>query len=118
MNRAVPRIDAYDFGRITIDGKTYTSDIIVCPDGVKPGWWRREGHSLHPDDLASVIGLEPDVLIIGCGANGLLKVPDETRKWIEERGIELPALPTREACARFNKLAPGKKVVAALHLTC
>ncbi|MEQ8191120.1 MAG: hypothetical protein ABRQ39_24360 [Candidatus Eremiobacterota bacterium] len=44
-------IDSYDFGTIKISGKTYKSDVIIYPDRVDGKWWRKEGHSLHPDDL-------------------------------------------------------------------
>ena len=29
-----PRVEAYSFGEIIIDGKRYTSDVIIRPDGV------------------------------------------------------------------------------------
>jgi hypothetical protein len=118
MEPSTFRIEAYEFGSITIGGKTYTRDLIICPDGIRTDWWRREGHSLCPEDLDSVIGLDPEVLIIGCGRDGRLKVPDETRSWITRRGIELIALPTREACERYNELEGESKVIAGLHLTC
>jgi hypothetical protein len=118
MKTSAYRIEAYQFGSITISGKTYTHDLIICPDRIRTDWWRREGHSLYPEDLDSVIGFHPGVLIIGCGRDGRLKVPDQTRDWIERRGIELIDLPTREACDRYNELASQSKVVAGLHLTC
>jgi hypothetical protein len=118
MEPSAPHIEAYQFGRITIDGKTYTRDLIICPDGIRTDWWRREGHSLCPEDLDSVIGLEPAVLIVGCGRDDRLKVPEETRSWITSLGIELIELPTREACDRYNELAGGSRIVAGLHLTC
>jgi len=43
-----PRIEAYRFGRISIDGRAYTGDLIICPDGIRTDWWRPEGHSLRP----------------------------------------------------------------------
>lgn len=33
-------IEDYEFGRITIDGATYTSDVIIRPEGVDDSWWR------------------------------------------------------------------------------
>jgi hypothetical protein len=118
MQHSVPRIEAYDFGRITISGETYTRDLIICPDGVRTDWWRREGHSLFPEDLDNVIDLEPAVLVVGCGRDGRLTVPGQTREWIADRGTELIDLPTRQACDRYNELSAGSKVIAALHLTC
>ncbi|RLI41160.1 hypothetical protein DRO69_11945, partial [Candidatus Bathyarchaeota archaeon] len=62
-------IDSYDFGVIVIKGKRYTSDVIVLPEKVIDGWWRKEGHSLHMEDLKEVIEREPkpEVLVVGTG---------------------------------------------------
>jgi len=111
-------IDSYDFGRIVINGRRYTTDLIVFHDRVKDGWWRKEGHSLHIKDLDEVVQGNPKVIIIGTGYSGLMKVPAETREYVESKGIELIAQRTAEACKTFNSLVKSKKVVAALHLTC
>jgi len=111
-------IDSYDFGRIIIDGKRYSSDLIVFPDKVRDGWWRKEGHRLHVEDLKDVLEAKPEVLVVGTGYSGLMTVPPETRKFVESEGIELIAQKTAEACKTFNRLVKSRKVVAALHLTC
>jgi len=111
-------IDSYDFGRIVINGKHYNSDLIVFPDKVRDGWWRKEGHSLHVKDIDEAVRDKPEVLIVGTGYSGLMKVPAETREYIKSKGIELIAQRTAEACKTFNRLVDSKKVVAALHLTC
>jgi len=112
-------IDDYAFGRITIDGMTYTSDVIIYPDHVDPSWWRLTGHRLQPEDLSDVFAAEPEVLVVGQGNPGLMRVPEATRRAAAERGIELVVCKTDEACRRYNELAAqGRKVVAALHLTC
>ena len=120
MSESPPHIDSYDFGRITIDGEAYGRDVIISPDGVKRDWWRKEGHSLCPEDLGPVLEANPGVVIIGCGASGLLSVPEETRRWLADKGIDLIDLPTRAACERYNELSgeEGARVVAGLHLTC
>ena len=111
-------IDSYDFGQIVIDGKRYNSDLIVFPDRVRDGWWRKEGHRLHVEDLKEVFEAEPEVLVVGTGYSGLMTVPPETKRYIESEGIELIAQKTAEACKTFNRLVKSGKVVAALHLTC
>jgi len=112
------KIDSYSFGEITIAGKRYKSDVIVFPDRVIDGWWRREGHSLHEEDIDAVVGTKPEVLIVGTGYSGMMRVPEKTRRYVESKGIELIATTTGEACKLFNKLSSEKRVVAALHLTC
>ncbi len=111
-------IEDYRFGRITIDGREYTADVIVYPDRVDDGWWRKAGHSLCMADLEDILGFGPDVLVIGTGANGLMKVPEDVRRALRERGIEPRPAPTAEACDLYNELAGAATVVAALHLTC
>jgi hypothetical protein len=112
-------IDSYSFGRIIIDGRRYTNDVIILPNRVMDNWWRKEGHSLQIDDLKEVLKEEPEVLIVGTGRWGLMKVPAETRNHVESKGIELIAQSTKEACETYNRFKQsGKKVVAALHLSC
>ena len=111
-------IDSYDFGRIVIKGKRYNSDLIVFPDKVRDGWWRKEGHRLHVEDLKDILEAKPEVLVVGTGYSGIMTVPPETRKRIESEGIELITQRTTEACKTFNSLVKSRKVVAALHITC
>lgn len=111
-------IESYNFGKIVIDGKGYTDDVIVFPDRVKDGWWREEGHSLNPKDLEEVMRAEPDVLIVGTGAYGRMSVPPGTREFIESEGIELIVEKTEKACDSYNKVSGEKTAIAALHLTC
>jgi len=117
--RGIQMIDSYDFGKIVIDGKQYTSDLIIFPSRIMSGWWRKEGHRLHIDDLSEVVKEKAEVLIIGTGYSGLMKVPTETKEFVEKEGPELIIQPTKEACKTYNSLIKsGKKVIAALHLTC
>jgi hypothetical protein len=112
-------IEDYRFGRIVIDSKPYTSDVIVFPDRVKDGWWRNEGHELCPADLWEVVQEKPEVLVVGTGHSGLMRVLPKTEEYLEQQGIELRVERTAEACQTFNRLChSGEKAVAALHLTC
>jgi len=112
-------IDEYSFGRIVIDGKTYRQDVIVFPDRVKSDWWRKEGHSLCLEDLEEVLRDPPEVLVVGTGYVVLMRVPREVREKLEEMGIRVVVEKTGKAYRTFNKLlSEGRRVVAALHLTC
>jgi len=112
-------ISAYRFGRIDIDGRTYTSDVIVTPERVVDTWWRQQGHSLAVADLGNVVAARPDVLVVGTGYFGRMSISHETRRYLEAQGIQVREARTREAVDDFNRLQkqPGR-VVAALHLTC
>jgi hypothetical protein len=112
-------IESYTFGKIVIDGHCYERDVILTRDQVWDGWWREEGHRLSIVDLERAFEMDPEVLIVGTGAFGLMRVPDETRREIEGRGIELHVLRTGKAFELYNRFeSDGRKAVAALHLSC
>ncbi len=61
------RIDHYEFGRIVIDGREETNDLIIPSDRVVRDWWRQEGHALVVDDLGEVLDELPTHLVVGQG---------------------------------------------------
>lgn len=112
-------IESYDFGRMVIDGRLYTSDLIVHPGGVKDRWRRREGHSLHIEDIEKALRPPPEILVVGTGFSGLMAVPPATLEFLEGKGIEVRIESTGRAWRTFNELeGRGRRVVAAFHLTC
>jgi hypothetical protein len=114
----MPHIESYSFGKITVDGKTHTSDLIILPGAVRPGWWRKEGHRLGKDDLKEIIEAAPDVLVIGTGNVGLMEVPQETLDHLAEHNVRTVVARTAAACQRYNELAEQEQAAAALHLSC
>lgn len=112
------KIEHYTFGTITIDGKTYTSDVIIYPEKVDSSWWRKQGHSLCISDLKDIIPEKPEVLVIGTGYSGAMVVPEETITYIKSKGIDIHIARTAKAVELFNRFRKDKKTIAALHLTC
>ena len=60
----------------------------------------------------------PEVLIVGTGASGLMRILPEVREEIDARNIKLIVEATDRACHTYNQLCHSQRVVAALHLTC
>jgi hypothetical protein len=85
----MPEIEAYGFGRVTIDGREETRDVIVLPGR----------------------------LLVGTGAYGQLRPDPDALETLRARGIDVEVLPTAEAVRRYGQLDP-RKTAAALHLTC
>ncbi len=113
------RIEKYSFGSITIEGKEYTKDVIIFPDKVFSPWWRKEGHNLTLEDLKEAIEAKPPLLIIGTGAYGVMKVPEETLKVLKQKNIEPLVAKTDKAVELYNeKTQNNEDVIACLHLTC
>jgi len=111
-------IESYSFGQMTINGKKYNSDLIIFKDRINDSWWRREGHNLCIDDIKEIINEKPEIIIIGTGFSGLMKVSTDLIKYLESIGIETIVTKTKDACDEYNKLYKKKKVIAAFHLTC
>lgn len=117
-------IEQYEFGRIEIGESEYTDDVIVTPDEVDDSWWRRKGHEVCRADLAPVKSHDPDIVVIGTGKNGVMKVLPEARSELEEMCDQVHVLRTDAAVKRFNELAEkeekgrGGVVLGAFHLTC
>lgn len=113
------RISDYKFGRIAIENKTYTSDVIISPEQVIDRWRRKHGHNLDIKDLDDILQAKPDMLIIGTGYYGRMQVADETRQYLELQGIKVHQAKTGDAVTEFNDLQKEcARIVAALHLTC
>jgi hypothetical protein len=113
-----PEIKEYQFGQMVVDGTRHTRDLILLPDRVVANWWRKEGHRLDVEDLREVLEAAPRVLVVGTGAHGLMKVPDETRQAVEAAGVELRAARTGEAWRLYNDLREQQPTAGAFHLTC
>ena len=113
------KVESYQFGRIVINGKMYDSDVIIFPDRVQDDWWRENSHKLSLEEAGKIFAEHPEVLVVGTGAFGRMKVLSEVQQAANTRDIQLVVQPTSEACETFNRLSPSRRaVVAALHLTC
>lgn len=111
------RIAGYRFGRVTVDGREITRDVIVLPGRVVENWWRREGHELAWVDLEDVADDLPERLVVGTGADQRMRPDPAVLDRLKERGVEVECLQTDQAVTRFAELDPAN-TAAALHLTC
>ena len=112
-------IESYRFGHMRLDGKDYDHDLIVLQNRIITPWWRSERHSLCMEDLKDVISNKPEILIIGTGAYGVLKVPEEILSTIQKLNIRCLSMITFKAYKLFNEYNRERKnVVGAFHLTC
>jgi hypothetical protein len=113
----MPRLEGYRFGRVLVDGREETRDVIVLPGRVVRNWWRRDGHVLALDDLDEVLDDLPDRLVVGTGATGQMDPDPVTLRALRDRGVEVEVFRTDEAIRRYAASDPAR-TAAALHLTC
>jgi hypothetical protein len=112
------KIDFYAFGRILVEGREYTTDVLIFPKRVDAAWRRKEGHRLAAEDLQSVVEADAETVVIGTGAVGAMTVPPEVVAALEARRIRVIVLRTKEAVETYNRIRGSGRVAAALHLTC
>lgn len=113
------RIENYRFGSMRIDGVTYSRDLKIINNDVKPDWRRKNGHVVTRGDLADILEAEPEIVVLGKGSPGQMKPEPQLEHELEKKGIKLIARPTEEAAAEFNRLLQDdRKIAAGFHLTC
>lgn len=122
LSKGCLMIQSYSFGRMVIDGITYTADLIILPDkGIIENWYRKAGHVLAPPDLKKVVSADPKIIVAGTGAYGKMVPAPELESWLEQQKVELSVMDTPRAVDHFNRLvadSPEKKTAACFHLTC
>ncbi|MGQ9573823.1 MAG: ROK family protein [Thermoguttaceae bacterium] len=118
-----PKIASFRFGEITVGQKTYTRDLYILADGTlkkrKKALARQEYHTAHmvgPKELERVCRAGPEVLFVGTGERGGLRLSDEALRYLSQRSIECRAMPTPELIEAYNKCA--KRKAALIHVTC
>jgi len=110
-------IDHYEFGSITIDGKRYSHDVIIFKGQVRD-WWRKTSHNIEIDEASELVGEGIKKIVFGTGEAGVMKVPQEVKDFLKQRGLEVVVLKTSDAVDAFNQLYSDLTALAALHLTC
>lgn len=113
----VPHIDSAFFGSFIIDGKRYDCDVVISWKGEVHE--RKKTHEFTKAELLGVLMAEPEVVVVGTGHSGVVKVESGVEVAARLEGVELIIKQTPEAVQEYNKLARAKKkVVAVLHSTC
>jgi len=110
-------LDAASFGSITISGKKYDHDVYVFWDGAVE---RRVGdHTVPARQMEYIVNKKPEIVIIGTGQFGEVRVPSESEKLAKEQNIEVVKTRTPQAIGIFNEaMKQGKRVSAIIHVTC
>ena len=112
-----PAITSYSFGEMVVDGKTYTNELQILPNGIVKKWSPIDPHYILPVDIEEIMSSSIKTLIIGNGANGEAAIPDETIKFIKAKGIKVHIMNTHKAVKFFNE--SSKEAMGAIfHLNC
>jgi len=115
-------VDAYEFGRITIDGVVYDHDVVIEGGEIRkrkngPSKPRREEFGHTPLTVEERIPWTGKRLWIGTGASGALPITEQVRGEARRRGIELLVETTPALVERINRGLPAGTGLI-LHVTC
>lgn len=111
------KFEGTSFGSVTAGNKKYNHDVHVDPDGnIAP----REGdHKVSADEIRTVLKSNPEVIVIGTGQFGCVKLSEEAVRVAEASGVKVVRGRTPKAIKKFNELIDeGKRVAAIVHVTC
>ena len=109
-------IDSTGFGRIVIDGKK-CNDVLIVNNEILERDWGSGSHRISTGEAEKLLVDSPDVIIVGTGQAGVLKVDNNIIEKLR-KNAELLILKTPEIVKRFNELSKDKKVNALIHTTC
>ena len=112
QNNANYQIRGYQPGLIQINEQMLTQSLIVTPSQLIENWPPETIDALTAEHLKIIIGLKPDILLIGTGSKHVLLKTDIYGELLN-LGIGVEVMSTSAACRTFNALASEDRNVAA-----
>jgi len=113
-NEASFQIRAYQPGSITVNDSVYRHSLIISANQLIPDWPPQSLPELKPEHWASVLKLNPEVILLGTGQTFKLPHPSVLAP-IYQQKIGVESMDTGAACRTFMALsAEGRRVAAAL----
>jgi hypothetical protein len=118
-----PKIEATEFGSITIAGQRWDHDVLIRLDGSVEKRKKKlskevfgTSHRISEAEIQHVFEEGAQVLVIGAGQFGLVCLDDQAQRFLKDRCCEVLLLPTPEAVEAWNS-AEGK-AIGLFHVTC
>lgn len=112
------------FGQVIINGQTW-GDVLVVGDEVEarddPRLERELGtdHLIGDWEVEKLLSNQPELIIIGTGTAGTLRVRPAVKEKMKKAGVKLIIATTPLAIEEYNsQVKMNKKVNALIHATC
>lgn len=117
------RIEGSEFGKITIDGRTYEHDVIIRLSGEVVKRKKKlskqlygTSHVVSKDEAKFVFEKGCKQLILGSGQQGNVHLSPEAEAYFAKQNCQVVIQPTPQAIRAFNE-THGKKI-GLFHVTC
>lgn len=99
-----------------VNERRLEASFVLSPDTLIEGWAVRDVRQLSLDDLAPLLALDPELIVLGAGATQAFP-PPATLAACLSRGVGLETMTNAAAARTFNVLAgEGRRVVAGFVL--
>jgi len=103
-------------GEVHVAGRPYRASLVVSPARVIEDWPVRDAALLAEEALETVLGLSPEIILLGTGERQIFPQP-RIYAVIASRGIGFEVMDNGAACRTYNVLlAEGRNVALALIL--
>ncbi len=107
-------ISGYGEHYVTINGVRHEKSFVVTPGEVVDDWLLGGFGALTAAHFASLLALNPELVLLGTGARIRFPAPQLTRP-LAAANVGCEVMDTFAACRTYNILvAEGRRVVAAL----
>ncbi len=101
---------------VRVGDRDLRSSCIITADQIVEPWAVGGAETLTEDDLAPVLALEPEVILLGTGPTAVFP-PVRLRALVQSRQIGFECMDTPAACRTYNILvSEDRRVAAALIL--
>lgn len=104
----------YGSGYVVVNNQQYQRSLVVTPETIHDTWSATGIDTLGTNELAFLLDLKPEILLLGTGATHCFPGPAALREFARAQ-IGVETMTTPAACRTFNILmAEGRHVVAAI----
>ena len=118
-----PKINATQFGSITVEGTPYTHDILITLEGQVQKRKKKlskqvfgTSHTLSLAEAQHVYQEGTQLLIFGGGQFDQCRLSDEAGSFFRQKNCEVKILPTPQAVDDWNETQG--QVIGLFHITC
>ncbi|MGH8131110.1 MAG: Mth938-like domain-containing protein, partial [Steroidobacteraceae bacterium] len=98
-------------GEIRLRDRAFTSSLILTRNAILDHWRPEAAENLTIADFTELLGLAPEVVLLGTGSRQRIP-PPELYAAFAERGIGLEVMDNRAACRTYNLLLSEFREVA------
>ncbi|MFA7388537.1 MAG: Mth938-like domain-containing protein [Thiohalobacteraceae bacterium] len=106
------QIRAYGIGQIQVNEEVFTQSLVLSAETLLRDWPPQRFEDLSAEHLQAAVELDPEILILGTGAQIRFPHPGVTAD-LQARGIGVEIMDTAAACRTFNVLVGERRRVAA-----